>query len=159
MFGGALITMAFGLGMSVCGPLTWLFAAGIFSLLTLMAGFGATIFARGYFGLSEVGKLAQFGAFWFFGMIAAWIVGLFFSVTVTSYAGASLAMILTYLAVAVPTGHIKQYLTRSWLPVKLGAAPEATDTTEPEHTSPSTDAAHEADALDSSEPAEPTDKK
>jgi hypothetical protein len=159
MFAGALITMAFGLGMSVCGPLTWLFAAGVFSFLTLMAGFGATIFARGYFGLAEVGKLTQFGMFWVFGMIAASITGLFFSVTVTSVAGASLAMILSYLAVSVPTGHIKQYLTRSWLPVKMPDVTETdtTDSTEPKHTPTTTDAAHEADALEDT--SEPTDKE
>ena len=119
VWAGALLTTMFSIGMSVCGPLTWIISTAVFSFLMLLGGFGSTIFARSFFKLAEVGKAVQIAMFLVAGIFSAWITALFFSVMVTDYITVSAFTIAGYILVGYFTGHIKQYSERSWLPVKM----------------------------------------
>lgn len=119
-FVATLLALFIHAGMVAAPGILPLFATAFgISLVMLLGGLGSTIFARGLFNLAQVGIAIQLAMFWVSGIIATWLVALVVPVTVTSLMCASASMMLAYILLSALTGHIQQYMKRSWLPVRM----------------------------------------
>ncbi len=125
--GASLLICLLGMGVSAIGGLFLaLIAMALVSAGTLAGGVGLTISLRSLFGLTQVGRLVQYGSFWLSAVVSLWVIDWIFhdSLMVHSAILAGFAIFAVAFTTATITGEVPTK-GRSWLPVKMKAPPSA----------------------------------